>query len=172
MPTNLERAALISRNVELESVTLVAANLASSVDPMAPPDEFEVSQQYRARGEVRESSVYVFVDFIFTAESSGEEDGKALELTSTYLLVYGLRGASDYPSDALEHFASLNGPYNAWPYWRELVQTVCGRAGIAAIVIPVFRPPVRELTPEEREQLHLGNILDQETGPSEEADPL
>lgn len=39
----------------------------------------------------------------------------------------------------IEAFAKINGIYNAWPYWRELVQNLTCRMGILPITVPVFR---------------------------------
>jgi len=77
------------------------------------------------------------------------EGGALVELTAIFLATYRLEGAHAYPHDALQHFAELNGTYNVWPYWRELVQSFAGRAGLPDIVVPVFKPRVRELASQE-----------------------
>lgn len=153
MATNLDRAGLVARHVQLESVVMRSATVQSTVDPLAQPPVLRVEQGYRARYELAElhpDHLVVRVDFQLTAARDGaggaEEDAVALH--AEFLLVYALPGAAAHPADALEHFAELNGPYNAWPYWRELVQTVTGRVGLSAIVVPVFRPPVRKLDAE------------------------
>ncbi len=172
MTKNIERAALVSRHVQLLSISLSRAEVTADVDPLDVPEQLELSQGFRADYEfrpLRDDILYVSVDFVFTAVSgsSDGEESPAVDLKATYLLVYKLKAAGAYPADALSHFAQLNGTYNAWPYWRELVQTVSGRAGIGSVVVPVFRPPVRELTPEEEEQLSLGieQPIGKEDGP-------
>jgi hypothetical protein len=150
MTTNIERAALVARQVQIRSVGLRSAQLTSDVDPLTPPEELRLDQKYRARYEMPEgkaNQIHVYVDFQFTAFDSASEEGDAevVRLESTYLLVYELEGSEDVPEDAFEHFATLNGTYNAWPYWRELVQTVTGRVGLSPIVVPVFRPTARTL---------------------------
>lgn len=150
MSTNLARAGLIARQVELDSVSLRGAQVVSHVDPLSPPDELRLSQAYRARFELPKAhadSLYVYVDLHFeVGDASGEPDGPIqVLLDATYLLVYRLKGNEERPDDALQHFAELNGTYNVWPYWRELVQTVAGRIGLASIVVPVFRPQARVL---------------------------
>jgi hypothetical protein len=44
-------------------------------------------------------------------------------------------------SDA-EKFAATNGVFNAWPYWRQLVQSMTAAMGVPPIVVPAFRVPV------------------------------
>lgn len=142
--------------MQLHSVSLNEARLSSTVDPLDPPARVAASQAYRGRFELppaHEDHLYVFVDLRFSAAPEGEDaegDGAIVQLEATYLLAYGLPSARTYPADALQHFAELNGAYNVWPYWRELVQTVSGRVGLGAIVVPVFVPPVRDLGAEEQ----------------------
>jgi hypothetical protein len=152
MTTNIQRAGIVARHVQLHSVTLRDAQLDSQIDPLEVPEDLELTQGYRARFEHNDSHqdhLYVFVDFQLTAgpaaQDKTEADATGVRLKATYLLVYQLSQGVEQPEDALAHFAELNGAYNAWPYWRELVQSVTGRVGLTAIVIPVFRPPVREL---------------------------
>ena len=50
-----------------------------------------------------------------------------------------------------EAFAQVNAVFNAWPYWRELVQASLARMSMPALTVPVFRvAPVD--TAEEAEQ--------------------
>jgi hypothetical protein len=153
MATNLDRAGLVARQAQLESVTLSRATVESRVDPLAPLPALRVEQGYRAgytRPDEHPSHVYVAVEFQLSAAGAAgsEPEPDVVTLHAEYLLVYAVQGDEDLPDDALEHFADLNGSYNAWPYWRELVQTVTGRVGLSAIVIPVYRPPVRTLDEE------------------------
>lgn len=152
MATNIQLAGSVARFVELQSVTLSSAILKSSIDPVATPDTLALSNRYRADYErkLRDDvdTLYVEVEFGFEAmpsEASDEPSEATVELTATFLLVYTLDSAANFEDDALEHFAAMNGAYNAWPYWRELVQSVAGRVGLSGIVLPVFRPEVRRL---------------------------
>jgi hypothetical protein len=154
----MERAGLIARQVELHSVSLSKADLVSHVDPLLSPEELQLRQSYRAHYELPKrhpEHLFVYVDLNFAAGVRTDEETGAdqLVLDATYLLVYELKSAEEKPEDALQHFAELNGTYNVWPYWRELVQTVTGRVGLAAIVVPVFRPRSRKLkdTPDDVE---------------------
>jgi hypothetical protein len=152
--TNISRAGLIAKQVEIEAVTLRDANLSSTVNPLDTPAELALQQEYRARFERPTSSpehLFVYVDFRFSAREVVEgvdRAGGALELTATYLLLYRFVRPDEQPEDALGYFAELNGVYNAWPYWREMVQTVSGRVGLTSIVVPVFRPPSKRIEEE------------------------
>jgi hypothetical protein len=153
--TNLELAGKVARFVQLKTITLASATLKSTIDPLEIPDEIALSNRYRADYERKETSagdsLYVDVDFGFEAApgTDGEPNEPIVDLSATFRLVYVLGADASFEDEALEHFASMNGAYNAWPYWRELVQSVAGRVGLSGVVLPVFRPTVRDLEQEE-----------------------
>lgn len=158
MPTNLERASLVSRSVQIETVTLtrVAMNTDLVEEPSNAP--LRLSQRYRARYEFPPSdsnTVLVRVDLRFEAHSTsdGEPDHRVADIEAEFLVVYRTNATSPFPTDALRHFARLNGTYNAWPYWRELVQNMTTRAGMSGITVPVFRPRVQEVEVQESMQV-------------------
>ena len=150
MTTNLERASVVSRHVELESVILTRTEMKAGLDPLEVPADLRLVQQYRCRFELpptRPDHVSVYVDLLFDATSTGDaqEAHPLVSLRATFLAIYRLKNARSYPSDSLKHFADLNGTYNVWPYWRELVQSIVARAGLASITVPVFKPPIRRV---------------------------
>ena len=157
MPTNLERAHLVARNVQIESVTLVRSSMETTLDPLDSPEELRVSQQYRCRHDLGQEGgrlLVAEVSLVLQARdaSAPENTGRApaFDVSATFHAAYRLQGAESFPEDALQHFADLNGTYNVWPYWRELVQTFTCRAGLGAFVVPVYTPRVREVpVPEE-----------------------
>lgn len=154
MATNLERASLVARNVQIESVTLTRISMDADLDPQEPPHELRLGQQFRCRYETKESQrdrLLVYVSLLLDASVAppGPAEHRVVDLSATFLATYRIEGAASFPQDALQHFADLNGTYNVWPYWRELVQTFTGRAGLSGIVVPVFRPPVQTVPTQE-----------------------
>lgn len=151
MSTSLERASAVAKFIELESVALTGATLSTNLSPLEPPNSLAIQSRYRANGELvdgTEQRVLVVIDFEFEGRvEEGDEDGlsPAVRLEATYSLVYRVKPDATYPEGAIEDFARLNGAYNAWPYWREMVQSVCGRAGLSGIIVPVFRASDFEL---------------------------
>ena len=151
MTTNLDRARLISERVQLQSVLLAQASVDARVDPAAAPNNLEVQQEHRAsfaKSELGKGRVDVRVEFSFRVRPQGAtlESDLLLNFKATFLLLYSVPERDSLPDDAFQHFADLNGAYNAWPYWRELVQSVTGRVGLAGFVLPVYRPKVVPVT--------------------------
>lgn len=154
MATNLERASLVSRSVQIESVALTQIAMDTDLDPNESPEELRLGQQFRCRYETGESQrdrLFVYVSLLFDASVApqGPAERRVVDLSATFLATYRIEEAASFPEDALQHFADLNGTYNVWPYWRELVHTFTGRAGLSGIVVPVFKPPVRPVPTQE-----------------------
>jgi hypothetical protein len=63
----------------------------------------------------------------------------AFDLRATAELLYKIAEDSDTDSDALDEFARVNAPFNAWPFWREFVQSAFARLNLPASPLPLFR---------------------------------
>lgn len=152
MTTNIEMAGKLAREVALQVITLRKANVETDFDPVEIPEELAVSQQYRCAFEkVQETDgirIDVLIDFTFFAKGivDGNTVGDVFKLDATFLLVYRTAGDFEVEADCYRYFAEINGPYNCWPYWRELVQTATGRAGLSGFTIPVFRPVSKDVS--------------------------
>lgn len=150
MTTNLQFAATVATHVQLLGVALRTANLVSDVDPfeMIPEVAFNVKHRARyVRSESDPERLEVFLDFVFRAldERDSESPKELANLRATFVLQYAVPGDLAFEPEALRQFAWLNGAYNAWPYWRELVQSVAGRIGLGALTVPVFRPKIEQI---------------------------
>ena len=155
MTTKLERAGVVAQLVQLLHVDLVRVEVTGHVDPLqsASPSEpeslvlgFHCDYEERST-ETGDRFILVSVECQVEGGDSesgcadGEEVGNALfTVRAEYRLTYRVVGTEALPPDALHCFAWLNGPYNAWPYWREFVQSMSARMGLPGVVLPVFRP--------------------------------
>lgn len=82
-------------------------------------------------------------------EVSGKDGGKepAVSVKASFELEYSLpKGFAPKPTE-LQGFAEINGIFNAWPYWREYVQSMFIRMGLPPLTLPVYRLKDRALTP-------------------------
>ena len=125
------------------SITLGALDLQSELPPDAAPPENLLGRHgvLGAKYEVIEEGLVVSVSLVFQAlDDDDDGDDVLLSITATFMAVYSIPEPSSYSPDDLQCFARLNGTYNVWPYWRELVHTMGSRAGLPGLVVPVFRP--------------------------------
>lgn len=148
MTTNIQLAGKVARYVQLRTVALRSANVVADFDPESMPEEIAVDLKYRAGLDFKPGdsgralqSLGVLVEFQFTLRCEDEDQPiDVLALAASYLLIYSLAQDTQLDERCLKYFAEVNGPYNAWPYLRELIQSVTGRVGLGGLTIPVFHP--------------------------------
>lgn len=69
-----------------------------------------------------------------------EEDPPDFVIEAEFALEYEIASETEFADEEIDAFAEMNGTFNAWPYWRELVQSTSARLGVAPLVVPVYRP--------------------------------
>lgn len=70
-------------------------------------------------------------------EAEVAEDDVMFQVVGKFAVQYS--ADNELSKDELEAFADKNVSFNAWPYWREYVQSICGRVGMSpAINVPLF----------------------------------
>jgi hypothetical protein len=65
--------------------------------------------------------------------------GPAISFRVVHELTYKVPAGSTFATETLEAFARFNGIFNAWPYWREYVQSATSQMGLPRLILPVFR---------------------------------
>jgi preprotein translocase subunit SecB len=78
-----------------------------------------------------------------------EEKPPVVTIKIQYELAYVLPEDFRASRSELSAFAKVNGVFNAWPYFREIVQTATLRMELPPVILPVFRvpPPQPKLDP-------------------------
>ncbi len=81
------------------------------------------------------------LELVLSAEKEVSKKTADLLVKVQYELEYHLPSDFRVTRPELNAFAKVNGVYNAWPYFRELVQSMTLRMDLPPIVLPVFRVP-------------------------------
>ena len=110
-----------------------------SVDVDQLPGElrFETSQRHQHR--VSEQGIDVFAEYRLDVINDARGSEREVLVEAEFQLRYLSREALSATEAERRWFAELNSTLNAWPYWRELVQTVLGRAGVGSLTLPLWR---------------------------------
>lgn len=110
---------------------IVKSLSASREDSIAVGVKLQATNEFRAAATVRESNLFITLRFKYRTVPA------TMDLEVAFNLHYTLRdAATDADADI---FARHNALFNAWPYWRELVQSTAQRMGIVAPAIPLLR---------------------------------
>lgn len=149
-PPAYQLAAVVARNVELANVYMRGMK-ARCVAPRALAsdkllrDEAEVRLEWKTSHTLQEvpPSLTVVVAYRVALLSKGEKPELLVEIEPELALEYTL--AAPPPVEArevlLNAFAQMNGVYNSWPYFREIVQNACSRMALPPVILPVYRVP-------------------------------
>lgn len=104
------------------------------------------SAEYSYDEENLQLSVLLTANVILrqASEEDGQEVSPLVALEAVFALDYQLPSSPpvERRPELFGAFATLNGTYNAWPYVRELVQSLTTRMGLPGLIIPLYRMPV------------------------------
>jgi len=140
----LQLAVQLADRVAIKNVMLsrCEVNRSPNLDPTAAPLTVQNSVSEIRFGKDVESNV-LFALPTFTLESIQRDENTnepKLSIKASFVLFYSLDSFEGIEDEQLGAFSATNGVFNAWPYWREFVQNMAARMGLATpIVIPVFR---------------------------------
>lgn len=156
----LQAAALVARVAQLDEIRLVklACEMDVSVQEVVDRECALVTHADPSHVVYDEETAKLSVDVsvqVSLHESMRSEPSvespqvgrQLLQVSATYALVYQLPKSAppvELQERLFESFASLNAVYNAWPYLRELVQSVTTRMGLPGVLMPLYRLPRSE----------------------------
>jgi len=83
---------------------------------------------------------YVFPTFRLAIEASSDQDAEdKISIIARFALIYSLDSFDGLEEESIKAFSVTNAIFNAWPYWRELVQSMTSRMLGKSITLGVFR---------------------------------
>lgn len=78
------------------------------------------------------------------AEAQVEAGAAVVEIDTTFVAEYVVKNGVDISAEAQAEFAKNNVAFQVWPYWREYLQSTCGRISIQPFALPMFVMPTAE----------------------------
>jgi hypothetical protein len=141
-PDQGQSLASVIASVELRQVRLVQATVRTRVRDASTIPNAEVSLTHTTWIMGRGASGFlVAANLRAFVLSKGQEPGDQSPISVDVLfeLAYALPDALKIDNEVLREFARVNGAFNAWPYWREYVQSTIARMNLPPLVLPVFR---------------------------------
>jgi hypothetical protein len=153
MSEGVKQARRLIAVVELEDVRLVEATAKAGVRSREEAGEIELSAIHSARAPqgIREGIFYVLTSLeVRITSADAEQKKQPLALRVEYELKYRVPADFKATKAEISSFAKVNGVYNAWPYFREYVQSTMLRMNLPPVILPVYRippTPKNEATP-------------------------
>jgi hypothetical protein len=142
-PSPLDLAVPVSEVVQILSVALRGGSIESESEIFTHRDEYQIRiaiDGVEHRLDAETNTLGVTVSFVLLAGRHDDDAGSpGLAIRASFALDYELPPSAGFEEPQLRAFAMTNGVYNAWPYWREYVQSTTTRMGLPPIIVPVFR---------------------------------
>jgi len=133
----MRMAVQVSDRVQLEDVRLVGCNSTMVSFPEKGPNNFEVTASTEFTVDKEKSVIFVLVHFGLNAvKSKGEPLAK---IRADMLLGYNINNFEGLTDAHFKCFAEQNAIFNAWPYWREFIQSMTTRMQLPPLILPVHR---------------------------------
>ncbi|HWB08381.1 MAG TPA: hypothetical protein VG826_04120 [Pirellulales bacterium] len=137
----MKQAAGIAKRAQIHGIALSDARVRRRVGDL--PDSIRLTYGFRDKYsfEPESKELSVLVQFMLGASPSDVPDENAdacFRLEAAFSLRYEMSGDEPCDDDQLKAFARMNGIYNAWPYWREYVQSTVSRMGLAPVTVPLL----------------------------------
>lgn len=132
----------VAQGVELLDIQLIdiSARLQPFDDWMPGDIKLGIDTKTRVRDDKSGILVLVTVDL-----QSNDTDGTAaLHIQATFKVLYKCEPTADLTEAHFNAFGELNGLVNAWPFLRELIQSITSRMGLPPLTLPVRKPALKE----------------------------
>lgn len=142
MNDNLARARRVIAAVELVDVRLVELHAKTSIRSEDITDDMRpVFKHWATAPEPLREGVFIVRANLDLRIEEGDDKPPAATVKIQYELEY--RVPDDFKANRadLSAFAKVNGVFNAWPYFREIVQAATLRMDLPPVVLPVYRVP-------------------------------
>ena len=106
------------------------------------PQDVHVDMGF-TRPQVDQRGDALRIETVFSIQFRDDADFRALIELTTEVLYRKKNATDEFQAEAVDHFARVNFPFNAWGYWREAVQSCLVRMGLPPIALPLLL--VREI---------------------------
>ncbi|WP_145026773.1 hypothetical protein [Caulifigura coniformis] len=134
-------AYVVSQRVQIEWVKLLSFSANQKAGLLeGPPPTLSLRSTTSQQLDGKNKQVRVAARFECIGTTDSQKSVPLLHIEAIYELVYSIPSTEGIEDRNIVAFGELNGLYNGWPYWRELVQSTLGRMGLPPFTLPVYRP--------------------------------
>ena len=135
----LKTVAEVVPKLEVRDIRLV--NLTCGLLAPAPPaGSVSIELGHTVKVEVVEgNALAVHVQYSLKGSPDGPDSAPYVNLSVVFQLLYDGDGLTSIAPEKLQAFGEINGVHNAWPYFREVVQSMSTRMGLPSMTVPLLK---------------------------------
>jgi hypothetical protein len=139
---DMQALARVAQWRALEDIYLVDAKISRSAIIELPED---LSLEHKCETNIlfekeKPNINKIFCNFRVAAFSSASPDKLVMKIEASFCTSYVYQGKYPYDNfdDELEYWFNICPISDAWPYWREFVQSMSTRMGFPALAVPLL----------------------------------
>ena len=131
----------VAAGVEIKSINLIESKTSTALDDVSQPNDGLILS-VGIKTSTKKTSYGFEAAIGFELRGKREKNNiSLLNIRADFRLKYELKNGKAFSKKDLDKFAAVNGVYNAWPYWREFVQSTVARMGLPPLTVPVLKVP-------------------------------
>ena len=140
--TLLELAQALIPRAQVLEILLTSAKVRRDTS-VEISEEISLSYNFRIAIACNEDSSACRVRVTFTLSGSNEQPDESgrdevFNIEAEFTLFYKFSTFEGMEKKHVEAFGRLNGVFNAWPYWREFVQSSLSRLSLPPVTVPLL----------------------------------
>jgi hypothetical protein len=147
-PSLLELCSAVSHRIAIKSIRLSRSGVYSVLRMEDFPIRLKYTVNVKTEHDRNAKSITVTTSFNLSARPSVSDDTgeqskhdstpPPLAIQTDFILEYLAPSFEGISQEQIDAFGKMNGVYNAWPYWREYVQSTTTRFGLPPLILPVL----------------------------------
>jgi preprotein translocase subunit SecB len=147
----VDLAFLAEQQVQLSDLRLLNCHC---VMPTAGKDNTipELKQSIAINNGKSDEHVAIIVQIIFSLAGDFADGREGLRINARFGLTYKIKSIKDITDEQVKIVGQTLGLNNAWPYWREFVQSTIGRMGLPPLLLPLINPNQMIFTKNEKQR--------------------
>lgn len=136
----MQLVAVIANKSQIQNIVVKSGSFRREFTEKELPTHVDYRVSVENAFDKEKKTISVQISFIALAKyTPSDEDEKApITIAADFVLSYVLDSIEGVQTEHVDAFAGINGVYNAWPYWREYVQSTSVRLGLPALTLPLM----------------------------------
>lgn len=141
MTERVKKASRLIAAVQFNSIRLVEVAAKSSIRSAGDIENVKLSVEPHAKvPDLPKDGTFSVLASLELQVVANDQKTPSVTMTATFELRYSVpEELGEITKEELTAFAEVNAVFNAWPYWREYIQSTFVRMNLPPVVLPVFR---------------------------------
>ena len=136
----MELALVLAPRVQIKDIRLANSSIRSELGDIVPSMRVEYAMEAKScfDRDAKELVVHATLMTCAKIDSEPKMTEEPFRIEAEFILRYSIDATDGFDDEHVKAFGWLNGIHNAWPYWREYVQSITVRLGLPPLTLPLM----------------------------------